>query len=93
MLNFNFCIDREHVYRDCVEVGDTGQKVVVDSRETPDRGYETMVFHADNRTGEVLDWGELDVKNYSSWQEMEKGHNEMCEKWKEKEDTKGIWDD
>lgn len=92
MLNFNFCIDREHVYRDCVEVGHTGSHVVIDSRDTPDRGYETMVFPASG-DGEVLDWGELDVNTYENWQEMEKGHNEMCEKWKEKEDTKGIWDD
>lgn len=92
MLHFNFCIDRDHVYRDCIEVGHTGQHVVVDSRETPDRGYETMVFPSD-KDGEVLDWGELDVDIYEDWQTMKEGHDEMCEKWKAKEDMKGIYDE
>lgn len=92
MFNFNFCIDKEHVYRDCIEVGNTGQHVVVDSRETPDHGYETMVFPADE-DGEVLDWGELDVDTYRDWQEMKEGHDEMCKKWKEKEDMKSIYEE
>lgn len=92
MFAFNFCIDKEHVYRDCIEVGNTGRHVVVDSRETPDHGYETMVFPAD-KDGEVLDWGELDVDTYGDWQEMEEGHKEMCEKWKAKEVFKGIYDE
>ena len=92
MFEFNFNIDKDHVYRDCIEVGNTGQHVVIDSRFTFDHGYETMVFASDE-LGEVLNWSDLDVETYGTWQEMEKGHNEMCEKWKEKEDTKGIWDD
>lgn len=92
MFNFNFNIDKEHVYRDTIKVGNTKRYVVVDSRETPDHGYESMAFEADS-DGEVLDWGELDVDCYKSWQEMKEGHKEMCERWKTKEVFKGIYDE
>lgn len=89
---FYFNLDNAHVYRDCVAVGNTGRYVVIDSRETFDAGYETMVFESSG-DGDVLDWGELDVERYDNWEEMKKGHETICEKWKEKEDMKGIWDD
>lgn len=92
MYNYLVELDKEHVYRDTIKVGNTGKYVVVDSRETPDHGYESMAFEAD-KDGEVLDWGELDVDYYKSWQEMKLGHEEMCERWKTKEVFKGIYDD
>ena len=89
---FDFNLDNTHVYRDCIAVGNTGRYVVIDSRQTFDAGYETMVFES-SADGEVLDWGELDVNNYDNWEEMEIGHKSMCEKWKRKEDMKSIYEE
>lgn len=92
MLKWIENLDKEHVYRDCIAVGSTGRFVVVDSRETMDAGYETMVFEAEGN-GDVIDYDDLDVARYETWQEMEKGHEKMCEKWKKKEDLKSIWNE
>ena len=89
MLKWNANPDREHVYRDCVAVGSTGRFVVVDSRDTMDVGYETMVFESD-ADGDVFEYADLDVARYKTWQDMKKGHEKMCEKWKKKED---LWED
>lgn len=92
MLKWNVNPDREHVYRDIVSVGSTGRFVVVDSRETMDTGYETMVFEAEGN-GDVIDYSDLDVRRYETWQEMETGHKEIVEKWKKKEDLTCIWEE
>ena len=76
-------LDKEHVYRDHIKVGNTGRFVVVDSRQTMDAGYETMVFEA-RENGEVLDWEDLDLGRYDTWQEMKKGHDQIVEKWKKR---------
>lgn len=89
---FKYVIDQDHVYRDCVAVGNTGKYVVIDSRDTCDAGYETMVFES-SADGEVLNWSELDIGRYENWQDMEKGHKSMCEKWKRKEDMKCIYEE
>lgn len=39
--------------------------------------FETMVF----KEG---DWGALECKRYCTWEEAEKGHKEIVEKWKSK---------
>lgn len=43
--------------------------------------FETMVFKCD-KDGKVEDWDDLDKANYSTEEEAIKGHEKMCEKWK-----------
>ena len=88
---FKYNIDKDHVYRDCVSVGNTGGYVVIDSRDTHDAGYETMVFES-SADGEVLNWGELDIARYKNWEEMEKGHKSMCERWKKRDNMKCVYE-
>ena len=57
-----------------------GQFVWIDSRETFESGYETMVFPCDSN-GNVESWKDLDCERYSSYEEMEAGHTEMVAKW------------
>ena len=61
----------------------SGNFYYVDSNNTFDHGYETMVF-ACNNEGEVTDWKDLDCKRYHSLEEMQAGHKAMVEKWKAK---------
>ena len=54
--------------------------VLIDSANTIDRGYETMVFRCDSE-GRVESWLDLDCALYSTKEEMKVGHQEMVEKW------------
>lgn len=62
-----------------------GSYVWIDSCFTMDHGYETMVFESDSE-GNVLDWGECDVEWYDTLEEMQIGHEKMCEKWRTSND-------
>lgn len=44
--------------------------------------YETMVFQTDP-FGKVTDWGELEVKYYSTEKLAIEDHDELVEKWKD----------
>ena len=57
--------------------------VLVDSADTFDVGYETMVFKCD-KTGHIEEYLELDRAIYTSVEDMERGHQEMIEKWTKK---------
>ena len=67
-------------YRDIVKTN--RGYVLVDSRETFDMGYETMVFKCNER-GQVDIWLDIDVARYPTYAEMGKGHACMVDKWKE----------
>ena len=64
-----------------------GNYVFIDSRDTLDKGYETMVFEC-NENGVVDNWLELDVARYKTIEEMTEGHVKMIYKWKD--DAYGI---
>lgn len=49
--------------------------------------FETMVFPA-NEDGKIIDWGELEMKRYATWEEAEAGHVAMVEKHSKKEKPK-----
>ena len=68
-------------YRDIVEssVG----TVLIDSADTFDVGYETMVFKCD-KNGHVEDYLDLDRAIYTSVEDMERGHQQMINKWSKK---------
>lgn len=55
-----------------------GKYYYVDSADTFDAGYETMVFPADEK-GEVTDWGDLYCERYSSYADMKERHNYIIE--------------
>ena len=55
--------------------------VLIDSNNTFDRGYETMVFRCD-QDGNVENWLDIDVAWYTSEEEMLVGHVEMIKKWR-----------
>ena len=59
----------------------SGDFYYVDSNNTLDHGYETMVFACDNE-GNVTSWTDLDAEWYDSLEEMQAGHKAMVEKWK-----------
>ena len=56
--------------------------VWIDTCDTFDRGWETMVFRCDEN-GNVSDWMDLDSELYICKDHAFKGHNEMVEKWKD----------
>lgn len=58
-------------------------KYYIDTCFTVDHGWETMVFSCD-ADHNVTDWGELDADWYASFEEAQKGHKAMVEKWKER---------
>lgn len=57
---------------------DDGVQYYVDSADTYDAGYETMVFLYDEEDDDVFDWGELFVERYRKYERMEKRHMEIC---------------
>lgn len=57
---------------------DSGHYFYVDSNDTIDCGYETMVFWYDEKHKEVSDWGELYVRRYDTFYDMRKGHYYIC---------------
>lgn len=56
--------------------------VWIDTCNTFDRGWETMVFRCDEN-GKVLDWMDLDSELYINKNNAAKGHDKMVEKWKD----------
>lgn len=56
--------------------------VWIDTCFTLDHGWETMVFASD-RSGNVLDWMDLDCDIYATELQASEGHDEMVEKWKD----------
>ena len=53
-----------------------GKKYFVDSNDTFDHGYETMVFNV--LKNDKIDWLHLYVERYSSYEKMEKQHYIIC---------------
>ena len=66
-------------YRDVVHTKTRGD-IVVDSCNTFDVGYETMVFPCDD-SGNITSFLELDRRIYDTEEEMKTGHYEMMGKW------------
>lgn len=54
-----------------------GKLFYVDSTETFDAGFETMVFPCDE-DGQVTSWFELYVEHYKNEKEMEQRHKYIC---------------
>ena len=53
-----------------------GKKYFVDSNNTFDYGYETMVF--DVLKNDEIDWSGIYTERYLSYEEMEKQHYTIC---------------
>ena len=54
-----------------------GKKYFVDSNNTFDYGYETMVF--DVLKNDEIDWSGIYVERHSSYEKMEKQHYTICD--------------
>ena len=67
-----------------------GQSVWIDSRETLESGYETMVFPCDN-DGNVENWQHIDRKLYNTYEEMQAGHTETVKKWQMQRRIAGLY--
>lgn len=59
-----------------VEVGDNAY--YIDSCDTFDNGFETMVFEYNLKLNEVESWMDLYCETYSTSEEMEEGHEHIC---------------
>ncbi len=57
-----------------------GQYVAVDTANTFDAGWETMVFRSNGK--EIVSFKDLDCMRYDSRQEAMKGHSDMIIKWR-----------
>lgn len=55
--------------------------VWIDTNDTIDYGWETMVFKCDEN-GKVTSWVELDVDRYDDYEEAKEGHERMVSEWK-----------
>ena len=53
-----------------------GKKYFVDSNDTFDYGYETMIF--DVLKNDEIDWSGIYTERYLSYEEMEKQHYTIC---------------
>ena len=49
----------------------------VDSNDTLDVGYETMVFSCD-KNGDSIDWSGLYTERYNTEEEMRESHYKVC---------------
>lgn len=58
---------------------DTGYYFYVDSNETVDCSFETMVFTYDEKNKEVSDWMDLYCRHYDTYNDMKTGHYEICQ--------------
>lgn len=73
-------IIKESGYRELSHIVKSNNKYyLVDSNDTIDAGYETMVFPYNIKEDEVEDWGDLYCERYNTEEEMEKHHFEVCE--------------
>lgn len=55
---------------------------LVDSNNTPDHSYETMVFEWNNEKGDVVSWQELYCQRYYNEKAMIERHYYICENLK-----------
>ena len=67
-------------------IGDRG--MYIDTRWVLDaipQCFETMVFRATKLCDDHfdIDWEEYDGMRYNTWEDAEKGHKELYDKWKE----------
>lgn len=60
---------------------DDGNYYMVDSNDTFDRGFETMVFDWDIKRDEVSDWVDNYQELHDDYEEMEKRHHFICENY------------
>lgn len=60
-----------------------GNLYMVDSNDTFDCGYETMVFPWSKRRNEVKNWTDLYCERYKSDGDMYAGHKRICENLEE----------
>ena len=51
----------------------------VSTNDTPDNGFETMVFPFDLYEGRVSSWGELAFDRYDTAEQAKEGHQRMVE--------------
>ena len=58
--------------RNVIQRGD--KYYFVSTNDTPDHGFETMVFPFDLYEGKVTNWGELYADHYETIEEAAKGH-------------------
>ena len=70
ILNKTGCRELSHIV-EC-----NGKKYFVDSNDTFDYGYETMVF--DVLKNDEIDWSGIYTERYLSYEEMEKQHYIIC---------------
>lgn len=64
-------------YRELSHIVESENKYYfVDSNDTFDRGYETMIFKCDEN-GDNIDWTDIFCKNYDTYVEMELSHNNI----------------
>ena len=67
---------------DIVHFDNRKEHYLIDTSDVIDY-YETMVFACDAE-GNVEKWSDLDCETYSTWEEAQKGHLDMIDKWKAK---------
>ena len=73
-------IVKETGYRELSHIIKSKNKYyLVDSNDTFDFGYETMVFLFNIKEDDVENWGDLYCKRYTTEEEMKKHHFEVCE--------------
>lgn len=85
----------KEILRDIIRTAD-GKFVMIDTRDTPDRGWETMVFKCD-RNGRVSARGwsnPLGAMTYKSIENANAGHAKFVSRWGQgkeyKEDAEEI---
>ena len=74
-------IIRQEYDRDLAHIiqTDNGSYYYVDSANTFDAGYETMVFDYDMKNDEVASWSDRFCLHYATFDQMCKGHFAICE--------------
>lgn len=63
--------------RNVIQRGD--KYYFVSTNDTPDNGFETMVFPFDLYSGKVSNWGELACDRYDTVEQAKEGHQRMME--------------
>lgn len=73
-------IVKESGYRELSHVvqTDDGKMYLVDSNDTVDCGYETMAFKWNDKKDKVVNYREVYVEYYDSWEDMECKHKWLC---------------
>lgn len=76
MFNLNHT-PRMQQLRNVIQRGD--KYYFVSTNDTPDHGFETMVFPFDLYEGKVINWGELASDRYDTVEQATEGHQRMVE--------------